>query len=810
LPLEAQRLGLEADASDLNPVAVLITKAMIDIPPKFAGQAPMNPKTRADRSLFKKKWRGAEGLAEDVRYYGHWMSDKAEERIGHLYPQVDVTAQMSMNRPDLKSCVGRRFPVIAWLWARTVKSPNPAFASVQVPLVASFWLSTKKGKEVWVEPVIRTDKTGYDFVVRLGGHPTLEETVNQRGGICLVSGSPMPFDHIRAEATAGRMGARLMAIVAEADQRRIFLPPTEEIEAVALKAQPSDVPDTDLPRKALGLRIQKYGMTKWRDLFTPRQLVALGTFSGLVQEARALARQDALAAGLSDDGRGLDQGGRGATAYADALAVYLGLTSSKAARFTTTLSTWRSRAFTRNDIAMTWDFAETNPFSGTGGDLRGLADGSASVLLAMPAHPTGLAWPADACSPSTAPAAVRVIGTDPPYYDNVPYADLSDYFYVWLRPCLRPILPSLFSTITVPKAEELVADSIRHGSKADAEKFFVEGMTRAMHNLAREAHPAFPVTIYYAFKQSESKGELTASTGWETFLDAVIKAGFAVDGTWPVRTEGKTRMRSFDSNALASSIVLVCRPRAGDAPTATRRDFVTALKAEVPEAVIHLQRGNIAPVDLAQAAIGPGMAVYTRYAKVLDAGGKPLSVRDALTLINQTLDEALTEQEGDFDSDSRWALAWFEQYGFADGEYGVAETLSTAKNTSISGMAEANILASKGGKVRLLRPEELGKGWDPEKDQRLTAWEVVHQLIRTMEANGEAAAAMLVAKLGGKAEIARELAYRLYTLCEKKKRAQEAMSYNGLVQSWPEIVRLAREGGVPRRKQSGLFEESEE
>jgi putative DNA methylase len=395
---------------------------------------------------------------------------------------------------------------------------------------------------------------------------------------------------------------------------------------------------------------------------------------------------------------------------------------------------------------------------------------------------------------------------DPPYYDNVPYADLSDYFYVWLRPCLRTIFPALFSTITVPKVEELVADAIRHGGKAEAEKFFVEGMTRAMRNLAIEAHPAFPMTVYYAFKQSESKGEITASTGWETFLNAVIEAGFAIDGTWPVRTEGRTRMRSFDSNALASSIVLVCRPRAANAPTVTRREFLTALKAELPDALMHLQRGNIAPVDLAQAAIGPGMAVYTRYAKVLDAEGKSLSVRDALSLINQTLDEVLTEQEGDFDADSRWALAWSEQSGFAEGDYGVAETLSKAKNTSVAGMVEAGLLTSKGGKVRLLRPEELPESWDPETDPRLTAWESVHQLVRVLEAGGEPAAAELVAKLGRNAEIARELAYRLYTVSERKKRAQEALAYNGLVQSWPEIMRLARQGVTSKQSQTEMFD----
>jgi putative DNA methylase len=400
----------------------------------------------------------------------------------------------------------------------------------------------------------------------------------------------------------------------------------------------------------------------------------------------------------------------------------------------------------------------------------------------------------------------KVVSTDPPYYDNVPYADLSDFFYVWLRRSLKPVFPDLFATLAAPKAEELVAFAYRHDGKVGAEAFFLGGMTQAMHRLAEQAHPAFPVTVYYAFKQAETEGvEGTASTGWETFLDAVTRAGFAIGGTWPMRTEREARSRSIDSNALASSIILVCRPRVANAPTATRREFLAALKAELPDALIHLQRGNIAPVDLAQAAIGPGMAVYTRYVKVLDAEGKPLGVREALALVNQTLDEVLAEQEGDFDADSRWALAWFEQSGFAEGEYGVAETLSKAKNTSVSGMAEAGIVASKGGKVRLLRPDELPADWDPATDPRLTAWEVVHQLIRALESGGEGAAAEMVAKVGNKAEVARELAYRLYTVCERKKRAQEALSYNALVQSWPEIARLAREGGQAPAEQAGLF-----
>ncbi len=453
---------------------------------------------------------------------------------------------------------------------------------------------------------------------------------------------------------------------------------------------------------------------------------------------------------------------------------------------------------------MVWDYAEANPFSAS---TRNFLDGIqwvAEALSAAPACPAALVAHEDAAAALNWP--VTCISTDPPYYDNVGYADLSDFFYVWLRRSLKRVFPDLFATLVTPKAEELVVTRYRHGSNEAAETFFLDGMTRAMHRLAEQSHPAFPVTIYYAFKQSEDDGaEGIASTGWETFLDAVIRAGFAITGTWPMRTERPGRMRETGSNALASSIVLVCRPRAADAPAATRREFITALKTELPTAVTHLQKGNIAPVDLAQAAIGPGMAVYTRSGRVLDAEGKPVSVREALSLINQTLDEVLAQQEGEFDAETRWALAWFESYGFGIGEYGVAETLSKAKNTSVEGMVEAGILSSRCGKVRLLGPSDLSADWDPARRKRPTVWETVHHLIRTLERDGEGGAAELAARLGSQAEAARDLAYRLYTVCERRKRAQEALSYNGLVISWPEIVRLAHESGAERTAQPQLL-----
>ncbi|MDP2601827.1 MAG: DUF1156 domain-containing protein [Deltaproteobacteria bacterium] len=824
LPLEAQRLGLEAYASDLNPVAVLICKAMIEIPPKFAGKPPVNPEARKKFGS-QTGWKGAQGLADDVRYYGKWMRDEAEKRIGHLYPKVEITTEMAKDRPDLKRLVGQNLTVIAWLWARTVKSPNPAFAQVDVPLASTFMLSTKTGKEAYVEPVIlpvpeseaarQAGENGdYRFTVKVGKPKDAEAAKNgtklaRANFLCLMSGAPISGDYIKAEGQAGRIDARLMAIVAEGERRRIYLPPTGAMEAIARQATPEWKPDVEFFQQALGFRVGNYGMTKWSDLFTPRQLVALTTFSDLVQEAREKVKRDALTAGVPDDGRGLDADGTGAIAYADAVAAYLAFAVSKIANRNSMGCAWASlrehtgHTFGRQALPMLWDFAESNPISESSGNFQGGIASIVSVLDSLETRNTGFVVQADAASQSI--SAAKVLSTDPPYYDNVGYADLSDFFYVWLRHSLKPILPELFATLTVPKAEELVATPDRHGGKGKAESFFLGGMTRAMHRLAEQTHPAFPVTIYYAFKQAESDGDAgTASTGWETFLEAVIRAGFAISGTWPMRTELARRVRGMGSNALASSIILVCRPHTVDAPTATRREFVTALKTELPTALAHLQRGNIAPVDLAQAAIGPGMAIFTRYAKVLDAEGKPLSVREALALINQTLDEALAEQEGDFDADSRWALAWFEQYGFGDGEYGVAETLSKAKNTSVGGMVEAGIALSKGGKVRLLKPTELPKNWNPEDDERLTVWEMVHQLVRALE-QGESVAAELVGKLGGKAETARELAYRLYTICERKKRTQEALSYNGLVQSWPEIVRLASERGRMQPQQEALF-----
>ena len=804
LPLEAQRLGLEAHASDLNPVAVLINKAMIEIPPKFAGRQPMNPESQSEDRLMDQTWRGAQGLAEDVRYYGRWMRDEAEKRIGHFYPKVHVTAEMAKNRPDLEPYVGRDLTVIAWLWARTVKSPNPAFADVDVPLASTFILTKKKGKEAWVEPVI--EDGGYHFAVRTGapvdGSAASAGTkVGRANFICLVSGTPIPGDYIKAEGKAGRMGSRLMAIVAEGDRSRVYLPPTGEMEHVNLRATPEWRPDVKISGSTQYIGVKPYGMKYFGDLFTNRQLVALTTFSSLVAEAREHVQRDVILAGMPDDNVPLRDGGTGAVAYAEAVGVYLAFAVDKGANYWSTICAWHQTrdgivsTFGRQAIPMVWDYSEANPFCNSSGNVLLGVTQAAKMLDALGVGKIGEAIQSDARAQSVGTGTV--VSTDPPYYDNVPYADLSDFFYVWLRSSIGSVIPDLFATVSSPKIGELVAFAYRHGNKSDADAFFLDGMTLAMERLAKSTHPVFPTTIYYAFRQSETRSDETISTGWDTFLEAVLRAGFAISGTWPVRTEYTSNLKS-KRNALASSVVLVCRPRAANASSATRREFQETLRLEFPGALSDLQRANVAPVDLAQASVGPGMAVFSRYRDVLNADGSQMSVRDALALINATLDEVLAEQEGDFDADSRWALTWFEQHGYADGQYGVAEQLSKAKNTSVDGLVRAGILESRRGKVRLLKPAELTPDWDPAADARLTVWEMTHHLIRTLD-SGEKVAAALAATLGSRAETARDLAYRLYVVSERKQRAADALQYNGLVQSWPEIARLASEGPGPQQ-----------
>jgi putative DNA methylase len=808
LPLEAQRLGLESHASDLNPVAVTINKAMIEIPPKFAGREPVGPEIEANRGTKKanknafEDWNGARGLAEDVRRYGAWMRDEAFKRIGHLYPQVEVTSEMAAERPDLKPMVGDKLTVIAWLWARTVKSPNPAFSHVDIPLASTFILSTKAGKVGYVQPVV--EKNEYRFDVKIGNPPpsARDGTKEGRGGHfrCLMSGTPVPVSYIRDEGQAGRMGAKLMAIVTEGPRGRIYISPSGAHSDAANIPPPAWTPNSNINHNPRDIRTQLYGLTKYSDLFTARQTVTLTTLSDLLSEVVSRIEKDAAASGMIDDKTGLEAGGNGALAYAEAIAVYLSFAISRSADRGSTLCSWDSspkmealrNTFGRQAIPMVWDFAEGNPFSDSSGNWTFNVEWSAKALQLFPAAPLGSVTQQNAQSQSI--SINKVVSTDPPYYDNIGYADLSDFFYVWLRRSLRPIFPSLYSTLAVPKAEELVATPYRHGSKEAAESFFLSGMTEAMHSLTEQAHPAFPVTIYYAFKQSDTSSQTgTHSTGWETFLEAVLQAGFTLTGTWPMRTELGNRMVSSGTNALASSIVLVCRKREADAETISRRDFQRQLREHLPEALETMIGGAsgqspIAPVDLAQAAIGPGMGIYSQYKAVLNQDGTPMSVHDALILINREITEFLTPDAGTFDADTLFANTWFEQYGWAAGAFGEADVLARGKGTSVAGVAESGVVQSGGGEVRLLRWAEYQPGWDPKSDTRNPVWEATHQLIRALNTEGEAAAGALLAAMPDKAEPIRQLAYHLYTLCERKKWAEDARAYNELITAWHAVV----------------------
>ena len=812
IPLEAQRLGLRAYGSDLNPVAVLVSKATCEIPPKFAGCPPVNPERDPHVT-----WKGAQGLAEDIRYYGRWMRDEAHAQIGHLYPKVAITEAMAAARDDLKPYVGKELTVIAWLWARTVASPDPMVRGAHVPLATSFVLSSKKGKEVIVVPMVNRDEGSYRFVVKTTGLAP-EEMARAKSGskasrganfTCLLSGAPISGEHIRAEGVAGRIGAHLMAVVAEGKRGRVYFGPTDEMEAIAHSATPYWRPEATISGSTQYLGIKPYGMERFDQLFADRQTLALAVFSDLVAEAREQVLADALAAGMDAAAPPLAEGGTGAPAYADAVATYLGLGVSKISNICSTITSWMNdrgalrETFSRQAIPMVWDFAESNPFSHSGGGFDIILDKISKFTAATN----------DSCTQATVTqqnAAERklypdgaMVATDPPYFDNVPYADISDFFYVWLRRTLRNVWPNLFRRVLTPKDEELVAFAYRHSGKDAAEVFFMEGMAKALRNMHGGSADDLPITIYYAFKQSEVAKEGLTSPGWATFLQGLSDAGCVIDGTWPVRTESAGRMRGQGSNALASSIVLVCRKRPADAAVLTRREFVAQLRATLPMALTHIRIGGVGPVDMAQAALGPGMGVFTAAARVLEPDDTPMTVRTAIALINQVRDEISGEEATGYDADTRFCIDWFEAFGMERRTSGDAITMAQAYDIGIGDLETAGVFSAQGGSARLLRRDELKNDWDPTTDRHLTDWECAQYLARVLEspAGGIAAAAGLLAKMDpARGEAARMLAYRLYDICERKGHATEAQTWNMLAQEWPSLEVAAADadpGGDP-------------
>jgi len=803
IPLEAQRLGLEAHASDLNPVAVLINKALIEIPPKFAGRPPVSPGLAGERT----SWEGATGLAADVRAYGEWMRDEAAKRIGQHYPKAKLED-------------GSEATVIAWIWARTVTCRNPA-CGIEMPLVRSWWLGKKKGKEAWVRPVIVADPEHpsgkrVEFEIGKGaGGPQTDGTMSGRhGATCLACGSAADKDHVKSEATAGRMSPTLMALVAEGERRRIYLPPTFEHVEAATVERPADVPDQAIGHDPRALWTPLYGLTRFSDLFTNRQLLTLTTFSDLVIEARERVLSDALAAGAPSGDR-LEAGGVGAEAYADAVATYLGLVISRLTDYQSSLTTWASNPqmeilrnlFARQAIPMAWDFAEGNPFADSSGSLVRMTDAVCRAVAHLVPLAAGDVQQSDVHSQV---AATGVLSTDPPYYDNVGYSDLSDFFYVWLRRSLRDVHPDLLSTMLVPKAEELVANPYRHDGKLGARQFFEDGFRRVFARARASALSDFPITVYYAFKQSDTDDGGTASTGWETLLDGMIRSGWAITGTWPVRSERGGRMLSIGTNALASSIVLALRPRPDGAPTTDRRGFITALHDELPDALRNLQHGAIAPVDLQQAAIGPGMAVFSRYSKVIEDDGSPMTVRSALARINEILDQVLNEQEGDFDPTTRFAIGWYRQHGYETADFGEADNLARARNTTVDRMGQDGILKSAAGKVTLLGPTGMPEDYDVSGDDSVSAWEVLHHLIARLERDGVPMAGELLASAQERVdgpvdpELVKELAFLLFSIAEKNDRTKDALAFNTVATAWPEIVGAARSVHERRGEQVAL------
>ena len=797
IPLEAQRLGLESHASDLNPLAVLINKALIEIPPKFAGWSPVFPGVAEEQS----SWLRAEGLAADVQHYGQWLRDEAEKRIGHLYPKVTAPG-------------GTEHTVIAWIWARTVISPNPA-NPIETPLVRSWWLSKKKGKEAWVKATVVDGQVQYE-VQHNADRPKKGEDGTRvgRGGISLADGTPISADYIKEQGVQRGLGSHLIAIVAEDKKGRLYLSPNTEHMAVSLVKAPDDVPRQELPYDPRNIWTPAYGLTNFSDLFTNRQLVALTTLSDLVSEARSKVLEDALAAGIPA-GERLEDGGVGAEAYADAVATYLGLAVSRQTDRLSSLASWQSigdkvrNVFARQAVPMVWDFAEANPFSSSSGNFLSQVEWISKSIGKTPATSAGEVKQIGAMSRDY---AGLVVSTDPPYYDNIGYSDLSDYFYVWLRKTLCTVHPSVVGTMLTPKADELVANPYRHDGKQGAEKFFIEGFNSVFHRIREDdANSDVPMTVYYAYKQQDSGKDGTSSTGWHTLLDGLIRSGWEITATWPIRSERGGRMLSVGTNALASSILLACRPRPADARAVARRAFVAALKSELPEALRTLMQGAIAPVDLAQATIGPGISVFSRYAKVREADGSDMSVRDALQLINATLDEVLGEQESDLDSDTRFAVRWYRQYGWQADSSGIADQLARSSDTSLAELQRGGIFEAKGGKARLLSPTQLNDEWDPAADEHVSVWEATVRLAAVLAKDGVDKVAELLPAVGEKVSLdaVKELGFLLFHEAEKNKDTDDAILFNGLVSSWGDLNEQARQiMAHPKAEQEALtFEE---
>ena len=775
IPLEAQRLGMESHASDLNPLAVIINKALIEFPSRFHGMPSMHPTDIADRN-------GAGGLADDIRYYGAMLRDITYAKVGHLYPKV---------RDEL----GNEHTVIAWKWARTVTNPNPA-NPVQVPLVNSWWLSKKSGHEAWVKPIVGDDGTIRYEVRHDANGPTGDDegTVNRKGAISIVDGTPVDLKYIREEARSGRMSASLICAIADGGaQGRVYISPDDEQMRIADVGRPDDVPMAELPEKALGFRVQAYGFRHWSDLFTNRQLTVLTTLADTVAEVREQVLADARAKGMPE-GERLDDGGSGALAYADTIAVYLALAVSRQTDRCSSIASWQNigekvrNVFARQAIPMTWDYAEVNPFSSSSGCFSSQINWVAEAVENLPATPPGEAHQADA---ATRDYTGVVVSTDPPYYDNIGYSDLSDYFYVWLRPMLADVLPSVTATTMTPKAQELVANPYRHGGRDGAARFFTDGFNHVFAHIRETANTDVPMTVYYAYKQkSDTTG---VSTGWHTLLEGLIHSGWQITATWPLRSERAGRMLSVGTNALASSIVLACRPRPEDAPATTMRMFTAELRSELTDALHTLMDSGVDPVDLKQAAIGPGIGVYSRYSRIREADGSDMPITKALEAINRMVDEVLGEEDTDYDSETRFAVQWYRSCGWAQTDYGTAEQLALSCGTTPAELVYSGVFEAAGGRARLLRASEMTSEWNPSRGDHVSLWGAMIRMVGALGGNGTDAVVPIMAKAGEYVSLdqVRNLSFRMYHEAERRKDTDGAIGFNNLVSVWDDAAGTA-------------------
>ena len=776
---------METLASDLNPVAVLINKAMVEIPPRFANLPPVHPEAKTKRV----SWSRAEGLAADIKAYGRWMRDEAERKIGHLYPKV-------------KSSGGEMLVPIAWIWARTVNSPDPSW-NAPVPLTGSWLLRKRQGKPlIWIEPMIDQAKKQISYIIREGGEATEDVTIKGGIGSCIATGATIPSEYIRDEARSGRIGTHLLATVALDNKTKAYLPPSEEQKVEVNLDLIDDYPSIPLSGKARS-SVSRYGIDETYQMFLPRQLAALTTFSELLIEVRKLILEDSIRAGLSADETRLKDAGQGAEAYADAVVTYLAFVIDRCADYWSVSCLWSNsdekicHTFGRQAIAMGWDFVEANPFSDSTGNWMGQVAWVEKVLERFPNGDSAQVSQDDARS-SVGRMGNILLSTDPPYYDNICYADISDFFYVWLRHNLKEIWPEELLTLQTPKNDEMIANPFRN-SKEVAKKHFEDGMSEFMSAVNISQCAVAPATIYYGYKATESSDDgKVRSTGWDTFLQSVVDAGLQVTATWPMRTERGNRLNALKANSLASSIVLVCRPRRFDSQPVTREEFIGGLREELPNAVSLLQQGNIAPVDLPQSAIGPGIKIFSRYSKVIDSDGTTMRVSEALAIINDVLDEILFGEESEFDPETRFALVWYGQYRFKDGLFGDADSIARAKNTAVQGVVEAGVGVSSAGKFRLVSRAELDPNWDPISDDRLTVWEAMQHLIATLE-KSETDAEELLGKLGSYATQVRQLAYLLYKVANDNGWSEEATVYNGLIATWSSLRPVASSKSVQQQ-----------